>query len=44
MRAMQISMSLGIRKELRLMDSYDMDIPRVQRTLSHRRTVGERYT
>ena len=24
---------LGIRKELRLMDSYDMDIPRVQRTL-----------
>ena len=25
--------NLGIRKELRLMDSYDMDIPRVQRTL-----------
>ena len=25
--------ALGIRKELRLMDSYDMDIPRVQRTL-----------
>ena len=24
---------LGIRKELRLMDSYDLDIPRVQRTL-----------
>ena len=25
--------AMGIRKELRLMDSYDMDVPRVHRTL-----------